>query len=111
MSLLENIKGLDRKKPICLDPKRNKFILIDDIIDQREKIFSLDKLNRSESKKLVIERLRKGPDFIVGDLNGLKKNRHQVIEDIKNDTKFGKMTLDAELSYLKDLLREIEKEI
>lgn len=109
MSPLPEITGPDRQKPLCYDPERNKFIYFDEIITGKEKIVPLEKLNHEQLKKLVVERNRAGPDYIVQVLSGAKYSRDDVIKEIRKQSEFGKMSIQAEVSYLSDLLKQIEE--
>jgi hypothetical protein len=109
MSTLPEITGPDRQKPLCYDPERDKFIYFDDIITGKEKIVPLDKLNHEQLKKLVIERNQAGPDYTMQVLSGLKYTRDDVIKEIRKQSDFGKMSMQAEVSYLSDLLRQIDE--
>jgi hypothetical protein len=106
---LLDIKGLDRKKPLGYDPKRDRFIYYDEIITGKEKIMPLEGLTRDQLKKLIVERNRVGPHYEVGDLSGRKYTRDDVINAIIEESSFGKMALEAEVSYLTDLLKQIEE--
>jgi len=109
MSSLPEITGADRKKPLCYDPKRKKFIYFDDIVAKKEKIVPLEKLNDEELKKLIVERNRVGPDYTVQVLSGEKYSRDDVIREILRQSEFGKMSLRAEADYLSDLLEQISR--
>jgi hypothetical protein len=106
MSPFPEIIGQDRKKPLCYDPKRDKFIYYDEIISGQEQIIPIEKLDQEQLKKLVIERNKAGPDYSIQVLSGAKYTRDQIIEEIQNDTDFGKTTIQAEAAYLSDLLRQ-----
>ena len=108
------IKEEDRKRPLCYDPARKKFIFYDDIITGQEKIIPVDKLSKNDLKKLIIERWRVLPDNsapIVGGISGPHYSRNDVISAIERDEPFGLMTIEADKSYLQDLLNDIQKNI
>lgn len=109
MSGIPNIKGPDRKKPLCYDPERDKFILLDEITKGDEQIIPLESLSQSDLKKLVIERNRVGPDYKMQSISGPPFTRDDIVDEIEKETEFGKMTVQAEISYLKDLLRQIKE--
>lgn len=109
MSGIPDIKGPDRKKPLCYDPKREKFILLDEIIKGDEEIIPLESLSQSDQKKLVIERNRVGPDYKMQSISGPPFTRDDIVAEIEKETDFGKTTVQAEISYLKDLLRQIKE--
>ncbi|MBM3156882.1 MAG: hypothetical protein FJ004_06320 [Chloroflexi bacterium] len=108
---MPKIDGPNLKKPLCYDPVRRKFILYDDIIAGREKIIPVDTLLEKDLKKLVIERHRVGSDYRVQAISGQLFSRDDVIRAIENDEPFGRITLEAEKSYLQDLLTEIQKNL
>ncbi len=105
---LPEIKDRDRAKPLCYDPEREKFIVFDEIVSGQEKIVSPDQLSDDDLKKLVIERLASGPDFSVQAMSGPPMSRNDVIVAVEQDQSFGQLTLEAEKSYLRRILIEIE---
>lgn len=111
MSALPKIDEANRKKPLCYDPKRNRFIYYDELISESEKVIMLENLTKDQLKKLIVERNRAGSDYTVGTLNGEKFNRDDVVKAIIEDTDFGKMAMDAEVSHLSDLLKQIKREL
>jgi hypothetical protein len=111
MAHAPQIKNSDRGKPLCYDPHRRKFILYEEILDGQEKIIHLEKLSPRELKKLVIERNRVGPDFALQSLTGRRYTRDDIIWEIEKGTDFGSMAMEAEITYLKDLLFQIEKSL
>ncbi len=98
----------NRKKPLCYDPRRRKFIYYDDLVSRSEQVVPVDGLSQSDLKKLVAERLRAGPDFVVQAISGPPMNRDDVVRAVELDEPFGRVTLEAERSYLRDVLRQIE---
>ena len=109
MSGIPDIKGPDREKPLCYDPGRDKFILLDEIIKGEEQIVPLESLSESDLRKLVIERNRVGPDYKMQSISGPPFTRDDIVAEIEKETEFGKMTVQAEISYLKDLLKQIKE--
>ena len=95
------------KKPLCYNPKNQKFIYYNDIISGKENIVFLDDLSIFDKKLLVIERLKQGPDFTMQTISGMPYNRNDIIQAILSDKEIGKMTLEAEISMLNDLLKRI----
>ena len=102
------IEGPDRLKPLCYDPQRHKFITFDEIVSGAERIVPPDSLTADDLKLLVIERQRVGPDYRVQTISGPVMTRDDVIEAIVRDEPFGRATIEAESSYLRDLLAQIE---
>ena len=99
------------RKPLCYDPLRKKFITYREIVSGKEKIVPLDKLTPDEKKMLVVERQIKGPDYTMQSMSGMPYTRDDVVKSILKNDELGKMTVEAELSMLKDLLQEIEKNL
>ncbi len=106
---LPEIDDRDRRKPLCYDPERDKFIIFDEIATGQEKIVPPDQLSADDLKKLVIERLASGPDFSVQAMSGPPMSRDDVIEAVDKGESFGQLTLEAEKSYLRRILSEIEQ--
>jgi hypothetical protein len=100
------------KRPLGYDPSRGKFIRFDDIVSGEEKIIPVDDLSEDDLKKLVIERWRVLPEeTTVQAISGPALSRDEVIQAIEQDEPFGRMTLEAEKSYLRDLLAEIRRNL
>jgi hypothetical protein len=108
---LPNIDEPNRKKPLCYDPARKKFIRFEEIISGTERIVPVDTLSEDDLKKLVIERHRTGPDYKVQAISGPPLSRDDVVQSIKQDEPFGRVTLEAEKSYLRNLLDQIQQNL
>jgi len=108
---LPQIDERHRKRPLCYDPARDKFIYFDEIVSGEEKIIPVETLSEDELKKLVVERQRTAPDYTVQAISGPPFSRDDVIRAIEQDEPFGLVTLEAEKSYLHDLLAEIEQNL
>jgi len=106
---MPKLEGAARKKPLCYDPERGKFITFDEILSGAEAIVPLERLSAEEVKRLVIERQRVGSDYRAQAMSGPVMSRDDVVEAILHDEPFGLATVEAELSHLEDLLRQIEK--
>jgi hypothetical protein len=106
---MNNLDERSLKKPMCYDPSRKKFIMYDELASGEEKIIDPATLSKEDQKILVIERLKRGPDFTVQSISGPPYHRDDVIQSIVNDEEMGKMSVEAELSMLKDLLKQILK--
>ncbi len=74
----------------------------------QEIIIPLERLNSEDIKRLVIERQRLGPDYKVRSMSGPLMSRDNVVESIQNNEPFGRVTVEAECSHLRDLLLQIE---
>ena len=105
---MPKIEGENLKKPLCYDPARKKFILFEEIVSGREKVVPLDALSPEDLKRLVIERQRRGPAYTVQAISGPPYTRDAVIKAIEGDEPFGRVTVEAEVSYLKELLAQIQ---
>lgn len=108
-SLLPEMQGPGRFKPLCYNPETGKFISYDEIASGKERPVSLDMLSEEEKRILVLERNRQGADYKVQSMSGAPMTRDDVVREIEAQSEFGRMTVDAELSYLKDFLARIEK--
>lgn len=106
---MPRIQGPDRKKPLCYDPQRDKFITFDEIVNGAEPIVPLEQLTAEQLKRLVIERQRVGPDYRVQAMSGPPMSRDDVVEAISRDEPFGRASMEAELSHLRDLLNQIRQ--
>lgn len=106
---MPKIEGPARRQPLCYDPERDKFISFDDIVSGREPIIPMERLSTEERKRLVVQRQRRGPDYRVRAMSGSSMSRDDVIQSILRDEAFGRAAVEAELSHLRDLLRQIEE--
>lgn len=109
MTPLPKIEGPARNKPVSYDPLRDKFILFDDILSGKEKIVPVENLSYEQQKKLVLERNRVSPEYTIGTITGGIYPKKEVIVGIEGDTELGKTTVRAEISYLSELLKQIEE--
>ncbi|MBA7625238.1 hypothetical protein ES703_32664 [subsurface metagenome] len=109
---LPDIKGPDRQKPLCYEPKRDKFILYDELRSAKERIVPLEQLTHEQLKKLIVERNRRGSDYrIRWGFGGPAYSRDDMIREITAETDVGKSAMEAEISYLSDLLKQIEENL
>jgi hypothetical protein len=109
MTILPEIKGLTRKKPVCYDPETDRFVTLDDLDAGKAKIVPLDRLTDEQLKRLVIERNRVGEDYSVqNDWSAPPQSRDDVIKQIEADTESGRRAVQAEIMYLRDHLKDIE---
>jgi hypothetical protein len=108
---MPKIDQANRMKPLCYDPARRKFILFDEVVSGKERIIPIETLSQSDLKKLVIERLRAGPDFKVQAISGPPHSRDDIVRLIEQDEPFGQIHLEADKSYLRDFLKEIQRNL
>lgn len=108
---LPKIDRHNLRKPLCYDPRRKKFITFREITTGKEKIVPLEKLSQEEMKMLVVERQLKGPDYTMQAISGMPYTRDDVVKSILKEDEVGQMTMEAELSMLKELLHQIEKNL
>jgi hypothetical protein len=101
------IDAENRKKPLCYDPKRQKFILYDELLAGTEPIVPISSLGEDDVKKLVIERQRRGPDYDVQAITGPRMSRDDVIAAIERGDPAGMEALEADRAYLEYLLDQI----
>ena len=99
------------KKPLSYDPLINKFIYYHDIVSGKEKIIYPKSLSLTDKKLLIIERLKTGPDYTMQSISGHPYTRNDIIEAVRCGDEVGKMTLEAEISMLDDLLKRISENI
>ncbi|HCO95479.1 MAG TPA: hypothetical protein DIU00_16275 [Phycisphaerales bacterium] len=113
MTLLPKIKGLARKKPVCYDPKKDRFITLDDLDANKAQIVPLDILTDEQLKRLVIERNRVGEDYkLETNWKEPAKSPNDIIKQIEDDTELGRVTVEADINYLRNrLLIDIEVEL
>jgi len=108
MKRLPDIK--EPQKPLCYDPKRDKFILFDELVSGKEQIVPLEQLTREQIKKLVVERNLRGRDYTAQwGFGGPKYPRDAMLQEIIDETDVGKQAIEAEISQLSDILRQIEE--
>ena len=108
---LPKIDRHNLRKQLCYDPRRKKFITYREITTGKEKIVPLEKLSQEEMKMLVVERQLKGPDYTMQAISGMPYTRDDVVKSILKEDEVGQMTMEAELSMLKELLHQIEKNL
>lgn len=99
------------KKPLCYNPEKKKFLYYSDLVSGKKKIVYPDALSQEDLNLLVIERLRKGPDFTMQSISGGAFTRDDTIDAIRNNEETGLMTVEAEASMLTDLLQLIEENL
>jgi hypothetical protein len=108
---LPKIDEVNAKKPLCYDPRRDVFIYYGDIVSGREKIIQVDSLSAEELKKLVIKRQNAGPEYTLQSISGPPLSRDDVVRAILSDDPFGRISVEAEKSYLRDILAQIAENL
>lgn len=97
-------------KPICYDAKRDKFITEKEVINGSEELITLETLTPDDIKKLVIARLQRADKgTTMQAISGIPYSPDEVIQAIEQDDDFGRMMIEAEMSYLKQRFEEISK--
>ncbi|MFH1686013.1 MAG: hypothetical protein ABIE70_00655 [bacterium] len=108
---MPDLSSEERRRPLCYDPGRRKFIMFDEIVSGDEKIVPVDSLAKKDFKKLVLERQRLGPDYRMQPISGPLMTRDDVVRAIESDEPAGQVAMQAEKSMLRDLLAEIERNL
>jgi hypothetical protein len=109
---MPKIDAQNRKRPLCYDPVRGKFIYFDEIVTHKEEIVPPARLSEADLKKLVMERWRTLPaDTTSQAISGPPYPRDELIRAIEQDEPFGRMTVEAEKSSLTDLLEQIRRNL
>jgi len=111
MTLMPEIQGPDRNKPIYYDPNTDRFITLDDLEAEKGEIVPVDALTPAQQKHLVIERNRAGSDYTQQAISGPAQTRDEVIREIESETESGRMAVQADLMYLRDLQNQIIQEV
>ncbi|MCW4048412.1 MAG: hypothetical protein NWE89_01615 [Candidatus Bathyarchaeota archaeon] len=119
MSSLPKLSDEAKKKPIGYNPETQRFIYYDDVVDGREPVTPLTELSEQDKTKLILERLRTDMEAEEKNLAGKSKvamgfegpvlDKKQLMEQVKAQTSFGRIHLNAEISYINDLLATIEE--
>lgn len=100
-----------RNRPLSFCPTCNRYIYYDDIVSGTSAIVPLETLSEADLRKLVIKRYEALPkDMKVGPMAQLY-SPDEVIRMIEQDEPFGKMTVQAETSYLRSLLDQLAHEL
>lgn len=95
------------RKPVSVSP-RGDFISVIDIVKQRgERLTSLHTLKLEQKIKLTLSRYELEPDFTLGIVGRGILNKNQVMEEIKAQTEFGKVAVQAELEYCNQLIASL----
>jgi hypothetical protein len=108
---MPDIDEANRKKPLSYDPSRKKYIYFDDIVSRRAPVILPSTLSKADQKKLVIERQIAGPDYTTQAISGPPMKRDDVVKAIRTNQEYGKITVEAEITYLGGLLEEIKRNL
>lgn len=98
-----------RAKPLAYDPAREKLIYYDEIVSGREAIVPVETLSEADFRRLFVERLRAGPDFRMQAISGRLLTRDDVIAAVECGEPDVRRLIEAERSYLRGLLLEIQQ--
>ncbi len=98
-----------RAKPLAYDPAREKLIYYDEIVSGREAIVPVETLSEADFKRLVVERLRAGPDFRMQAISGRLYTCDEAIAAVERDETDVRRLIEAERSYLRAFLLEIRQ--
>ena len=92
------------RKPITVSPT-GEFLTAREVISTPSLAFgSLFTLAKDVQLKLTLERYTLEPDFKLGIIGVGLLNKHDIIEHLKAQTKFGQLALQAEMGYLSELV-------
>jgi hypothetical protein len=105
------IDEANRRKPLSYDPLRKKFIYFDEILSRQEAIVFPSTLSEADRQRLVIERQVRGPDYATQAISGPLMRRNDMVRAIENGDAMGKTMVEAEISYLDELLAEIARNL
>jgi hypothetical protein len=95
------------KKPVAFSPE-GEFITIADVAKKAEaQLGSLHTLEAGQQLKLTLERYQLEPDFKLGIIGRGMMTKHQVLDEIKNQTEFGKVAVQAEMEYCNQLIASL----
>jgi len=95
------------KKPIAVSVQ-GEFITIADVAKKAEaQLGSLHALAVGQQIKLALERYQLEPDFKLGIVGRGLMTRREVLDEIKNQTEFGKVAVQAEMEYCNQLVASL----
>ncbi len=95
------------KKPVALSPQ-GEFITIADVISKGEGLLgSLHALDAGQQIKLALERYQLEPEFKLGIFGRGIMKKSEVLENIKSQTEFGKVAVQAEMEYCNQLVASL----
>jgi hypothetical protein len=102
-----NVKAFAARKPIALGAKGKLITLAEAAKKPISLGTSLASLDEDDKAKLVFERNRLEPDFTLGIVDYGNVKKKELLEHIKQRTPLGKMAIQAELSYVEELMSAI----
>jgi hypothetical protein len=95
----------ERKKPLSYDISTQKFLYLTDI--QAGRIFPPQQLDEESKRVLTLKRLEMEEAFSIESLGAMDKE--QQMEEVRKGTEKGKEIVRAEIAYLVETIKEIEK--
>ena len=95
----------ERKKPLSYDISTQKFLYLTDI--QAGRIFPPQRLDEESKRMLTLKRLEVEETFSIESLGAMGKE--QQMEEVRKGTEKGKEIVRAEIAYLVEITKEIEK--
>jgi hypothetical protein len=99
-----------KSRPLSYDPRSDEFVYYDDVRSGMKKIYPLEKLSGGQLMNLAIARQLQNVPATTAVLNGQTYTNEQVAEEMRQQTKFGKRMLEADLNYLKFYLSQFPRE-
>ena len=99
------LSDTERKKPLSYDPSTKKFLYIADI--KSGKLVQPHKLDEKSKQKLVLKRLELEEPFSIESIGAIDKD--QQMEEVKSGSEVGQEIIRAEIMYLTETIKEIEK--
>lgn len=95
------------KKPVTVS-SQGKFISIAEVASKAEtRLGSLHTLDAGQQVKLTLERYRLEPEFKLGIVGRGILTKGQVLDEIKSQTEFGKVAVQAEMEYCNQLISSL----
>jgi hypothetical protein len=101
----------NRKKPLCYNPINGRFIYYDDIVNKKEPIILPSTLSKSDQKELILMRQLKGRDYRTQTISGPLMTRDDIVRSIRYNEEEGMVLIEAEISYLDELLEQIRQNL
>lgn len=97
-------KNYAAKKPVSLSPSGN-FLTAKEVVEQPAMTLgSLHSLSKEDQIKLAVERYSFEPDFTLAIIQQGLIKKDEIIDQIKKQTDFGKIALQAEMQYCNELI-------
>jgi|GEM_PF-1535943 len=103
-----NFKDYAARKPLMLSDT-GKFMTVKEVAQKtRMTSFSLHALSDEKKIDLAMKRYEKEPDFKLGIFNMGTYTKSEVIKNIKDQTEFGKVAVNAEMQYCTELINALK---